>query len=149
MEKGHRKKIPREIKKLKGTIRPCRDDKPVLIPNKLDKFPDVPKDLKGPGEIYYVEQGNALFKLGLINEYNLATFVTICYLITKVDFFQKKMDRSKSTSDISLYARLYLQFQQSLRITSSEFGLTPASAGKIFIPKKEEPKPFDDFMNDK
>jgi hypothetical protein len=146
MIKGHRKKIPRKIKELKGTLQPCRDDKGMELPVSLNSLPPAPRELKGNGLIYYTEQGNKLFNLGLINEYNLATFITICFLISKVDFFQKKLDGAKSTSDISMYARLYLQFQQSMRISSSEFGLTPASAKNLFIPKQEKKSDFESFM---
>jgi len=147
--KGHNKKIPRVIKKLKGTYQPCRDTSDAELPITLSNLPPAPGNLKAEGLIYYREQGNKLLSLGLVNEYNLILFVSICLLITKVEFLARKMNASKSTSDISLYGRLYLQFQQSLRISMSEFGLTPASISKIHIPKKEEPKPFDEFMNGK
>jgi hypothetical protein len=147
--RGHNKKIPKVIKELKGTVRKDRDSNQEILPAAIDKLPPAPKDLKAEGLTYYNEQGNKLLEFGLINEYNLPTFMTICFMITNVSKASRKLNMAKSQSDISACARVYLEFQKNLRLSMSEFGLTPASVSKIKLPKKEEKKPFTEFMNDK
>lgn len=145
--RGHQRSKPVEQKQLEGTFQPCRDADTPSIKSNLDQLPEAPKTLKREGLIYYNEQGNKLLNLGLLNEYNLSTFLTICFLITKVEYFAKKLNEAKDLRDISQYSNLYLKFQQSLRLTSSEFGLTPASVKNLNIPKSKEHKDgFEDYV---
>ena len=143
MPKGHNKAKPQVVKKLEGTYRPDRDKGSIDLPISLKGLPEAPKNLKGEGLIYYNEQGNKLLSVLLVSEYNLSLFVTICFLMSKVEYLARKMDETDNPSDIATYARLYLQFQQALRISMAEFGLTPASAGKVTMKKDDNRSDFE------
>lgn len=143
--RGHQRSKPVEQKQLEGTYQPCRDGETPQLRGNMDKLPPAPRSLKNEGLIYYNEQGNKLLNLGLLNEYNLSTFLSCCFLITKMEFFANKLNKAKDLRDISQYSSLYLKFQQAQRLTASEFGLTPAGLKNVRLPKEQKEK--DGFEN--
>jgi hypothetical protein len=147
--RGHNKKLPKVVKELKGTVRPCREKDNAAIEVYLDKMPPAPAELKKEGLSYYNDQGTKLLSMGLINEYNLGTFLSICFLLTKVSEVARKLNKAKDIRNEISYSRLYLEYQKSLRLSMSEFGLTPASQHKIRLPEKKKKDEFREFMNDK
>ena len=145
--RGHNRNKPKQLKELQGTVRKDRDGDLPDIKSDLSSLPPAPKTLKSEGLIYYNEQGNKLLNLGVLNEYNIIVFLNICFMITKLEYFARKMN-SASARDVGLYSGLYIKFQQSLRLSCSEFGLTPASLGKIKFPKKEKKSKLETYLNE-
>ena len=147
--RGHNRKKPAVLKKLEGTYQPCRDAGTVSLETLSTCIPKAPSILKKEGLEFYNNEGKRLFDLKLLNEYNLAAFVTICYMITKTFEIARKLEKLKDTRDILSYNRLYMDYQKNLRLSLSEFGLTPASLNKIRLPEQPKEDKFREFMNDK
>lgn len=146
--RGHNRKKPAELKQLQGTYQPCRDKESFALDRISSELPPAPKILKLEGLEYYNNEGKRLFNLGLLNEYNLAAFVTICYMVTKTFEIARKLEKLTDTRDIISYNRMYMEYQKNLRLSMSEFGLTPASVNKIKLPDKPKEDDFDDYQND-
>lgn len=149
--KGHNKRLPDKIKDLKGTLQPCRAlDLPKI--GNLVQLPKAPEFLKDEGLIYYQQQGNSYLNLGILNEYNIPLFLDICYYIMIKSICARKIVDLMESDDcderkVASWRRQFDTAQQNCRLSMTEFGLTPASEGKVHKPKEKEQSEFDKFMN--
>lgn len=148
MSRVGRKRKPVEIKKIQGTFRKDRDGNTPDLSKKLVSLPNPPKDLRGDGLLYYKNQGPKLLAIGLLTEFSITAFLSMCYILTRLSEITNRLSHVHSVSEEVTLSNLYLNYQRNLRLTLAEFGLTPASAGKVrlFEEKKDE---LDDFIKSK
>jgi len=142
-----RKIIPDELKKIRGTDQPCR-----LRPNSLKirdliNLPMVPRQLKGVSKDFYRSVGYTLLKTGILNSVNLQTFIELCFYVGLIHMYMDLMNIAITVEEFKDIQKLLTDAVRIRNILASEFGLTPASAGKIIQPKKEEKNRLDKFLN--
>ena len=115
---------PTELKLLEGNRghRPIPDDNPE--PKSMEAFPDPPEWLDDIAREEWTERGRELFDMGVLTSVDLPAFEFYCYLYSKA-----RQDPNN-------------QNLQQLRMYMNEFGITPASRGKLHIskPKKDKSK---------
>lgn len=145
MAKGRRLK-PTVIKDLQGTKRPDRDKGLQNLPaTNLVKLPPAPDYLTGHGLRYYNEQGRDYLSAGLLSAYSLPLFLSICQYISRIEIYSELLDKEKDLDQIIKLQRILNDTQKNLRLTMVEFGLTPASIGKIPKPVKDTESRLDKF----
>ncbi len=142
-----KKKLPAEIKRIRGTYQPCRDNLPKLPDNSLDRLPDPPEYLTGEGLIYYQQQGTQYLKLGVLNAYHLPLFVMACLYITRLSEYARQLNKNKDLDLTVKYQRLFNDSEKNLRLSLAELGLSPASWHKVAKEIKKEPTEFEKFFN--
>jgi hypothetical protein len=151
MDPGKRQK-PVQLKKLQGTVRKDRDsgkEEIVKAQGSLSKLPPAPKSLKGEGLVYYQEQGGKYLEFGILTDYNLPLFLAICLNMSRLFGYYRKIDKlpDYDIDNTLKYQRVINEVEKNLRINMCEFGLTPASIGKITLPKKDGKTQLQKFMS--
>ena len=115
---------PTALKLLEGNRghRTIPDDNPE--PEPVDIFPEPPEWLDLIAREEWNERGPQLFDMGVLTTVDLPAFEFYCYLYSK-----SKQDPNN-------------QNLQQLRMFMNEFGITPASRGKLHVskPKKDDSK---------
>src|SRR5512138_3254486 len=107
MSKG-RKQQPVQLKVLNGTYRKDRDSGKLIIENDDNyRLPEPPKILTDEGLKYYKKQGKNYLKLGILNEYNLPLFVSICFLLTRVTSYGRLINECIDVDKLVKYQRLF------------------------------------------
>lgn len=142
-----RKIIPDEIKRLKGTAQPCR-----MRPNSpkirdLVQLPEPHKSLKGEAKEIYLDTGQKLLQIGILNSVNLGTFVVYCFYLGLSLKYQSMLHEAEDIDSAGKIQRLYSDAVKNVRMMAVEFGITPSSAGKVTVPKKDEKSKLEQFLN--
>lgn len=153
-----RKKLPDQIKKLRGTDKPSRmnDTVPDMSINQL---PAAPAMLNRHGKRVYKSIGQYLLDVRILNEVNLAMFTAFCReygvyweaeesMKELSDRWEESFDRT-GNEKTSPSARQTIS-KESLRLAlkiAVEFGLTPASITNLVFEKKQK-KTIDDLLDD-
>jgi len=141
MSKG-RKKIPDQVKKLRGTDQPSR----MSGSDSIAPFPVLPKPpvmLNKHGVKVFKTLGQYLLNIGLLNEMNLMMFSSLCReygiyweaeenmktLESRYKTFTDKLGNKKTEiTAIHMISKEALKLSMKIAV---EFGLTPASISKI------------------
>jgi phage terminase small subunit len=154
MSRG-RKKQSDAILKIKGTFRKDREQKTIkLIP--FSGLPACPVWVNDTGKRIYCTQGPGLLNIKQLNEFNLSTFITYCQITGKLFELEKELEKLKNGSyskhdkesldRILALERLSTNLVKNIRSLASEFGLTPASAGRAFREPEKEPSKLEIYM---
>jgi P27 family predicted phage terminase small subunit len=148
MTKG-RKRIPDEIKRIRGTIKPSRVNE--TVPDMvIDRLPPAPLMLNKHGKKVYKTIGQYLLNVKVLNEVNLAMFAAFCReygvyweaeesMINISDRWEKVTDSLGNfrTSPNAKHTISKESLRNALKI-AVEFGLTPASISKIVFEKPKK-----------
>ncbi|MBN2480155.1 MAG: hypothetical protein JXB19_00310 [Bacteroidales bacterium] len=121
------KQIAQEIKQLHGT---ARRDRVAKHPEaeKLNELPAPPDNLTGRGLEFYMNQGPELLVMGLLNQFNLPLFRSICVYEMELEKLSVKIDRARNISDYQRYRKMFDDACQRQRLTMQEIGLTTVRA---------------------
>jgi len=120
---------PTALKLLEGNRghRTIPEDNPE--PEPVDTCPEPPEWLDLIAREEWNERGPQLFDMGVLTSVDLPAFEFYCYLYSK-----SKQDPNN-------------QNLQQLRMFMNEFGITPASRGKLHVTKsKRDDSPFDRYF---
>jgi phage terminase small subunit len=142
---------PTAIKKAQGTLRKDRvsENEPTYAIVKA--IPDAPEYFTERARNIYLTTGLDLINQGLLTTVSLPQFISYCYytaasmdlmkMINEQGYFQNfkgQRVQNQNVKTLTAYSALSRQF-------ASEFGLTPATSGKITVPGKKKSK-LDDFI---
>ena len=144
MSRGRPSK-PTQLKVLQGTFRKDRDDhgassaKPVGVPK-------CPAWLSKQAKKYWKEVGPELAKSGLISTLDGAAFATLCDSVGLYEEVTRKIESLEDLADTtpngmgiqSVCFQIRNKLIEQIRALSSDFGLTPVSAGKIKAPEQKQ-----------
>jgi len=97
-------------------------------PDKIEEFPEAPKDLDDIAKEEWRTLGPMLFEGGVLNKWNLRLFKEYCRLCSLCD---------KEPSS---------QNRQQMRLYINDLGLSPVTIGKLHIKKKKDDSKFGRFL---
>ncbi|QZE15365.1 P27 family phage terminase small subunit [Halosquirtibacter laminarini] len=138
----------REIKKLQGTLQPCRDKGPDVAFQKIIQWPPAPRELCTKGKKLYETTCSQLKLLGVLNEVNLAIVLAYATEMGKYFTTEKELARTKDNPTPRLQAvydkngtllkyirnpldKMASEYLDNARKMANELGITPASQHKI------------------
>ena len=150
-----RKKLPRALKALKGTLQPCRDNKNEPQPGISKQVPKPPKHIHGEARKLWLDLAPKLHECGLLTQADTIAFSLLCeahqiYRDAR-DIVEKegmvitvKDSRGVTVQKVHPAYRIESQWQQNFLKMAVEFGLTPASRGRINVKPltPEDDNPF-------
>ena len=137
-----RRRLPTVIKAAKGTLRADRTN-----PNEpeyilLHEIPDPPPYLSEAGRKVYFTTAAELQELGLLNAQNFSLFVGYCIQLSTYFHAREELAKSPLIIKSSLgepRANPYIKIANDSLMTAlkigAEFGITPATAGKVSTSK--------------
>jgi len=148
-----KKRLSDGVKKLRGTDQPCRmSGDTELAP--LDFLPEPPDYLTKEGKDFYNDLGNRLFHHGVINEFNVETFVI---LVSEISLYIKSMKLvnrqgsviGKMKPEINPNRKIAENAFKNIKSFCVEFGMTPSSFIKMAaIINQNKPKnPYEQFKH--
>lgn len=143
-----RKPLPTEIKRLKGTLRPCRENK--AEPKPFGVLGEPPDYLRPRAKEIW---RNVLSFLpdGMITAADSAVLETYCTMCAMREDLQRKVDKegavSEYTGKLNPNFRALKDCQVAIAQAGSELGLTPASRSKV-ARGFGDPSKDDDFTLD-
>lgn len=137
MTAGRRPK-PAQLKVLEGNFRKDRDNHGANEQRPIG-LPDCPKWLPRSAKKYWNEIGPQLEKAGLISVLDQAAFAAHCDSYGKFEEITRKLKTLEEMIDYtpqnyavqSVYFQIRNKLWDQVMKSSSEFGLTPAGAGKV------------------
>ena len=133
-----RKRIPTEVKQLKGTLRHVRqnDNEPEYI--LVREMPEPPEYLSEVGRSVYYSTAEELLKLGILSRVSLSIFVMYCAQVAINHEANMKIKKSGlvivdkgDNPKINPYVKVANDSLMAAVRIACEFGLTPASASKV------------------
>lgn len=140
--------MPTVIKRARGTLQPCRTN-----PNEPDyvlihEIPDPPEFLSEYGRKIYYSTAEELLKVNVLTKISLPVFIMYCTEISKYYEASQNLKKTSivyksSTSDpkVNPWQRVASETLGNIMRIATEFGLTPASSGKVnATPSKLDPK---------
>jgi len=140
-----RKKLPTEIKQLKGTLRADRQLKDEMKPAKIVDLPYPPEYLNDDGKKEWYNIIKEYHKLGMISKLDLSMLALYCNEISiYIEMVNKLRDKDRvmvfKNPDGSIKYAAQVPYQKiandalakALKI-ASEFGLTPSSRTRISV----------------
>ena len=155
MAKG-RKKVPDEVKKLRGTDQPCRKQNNVDKFDVLDNLPKV--KLAGTAKKIFKIVATELMCKQLLDNVGLDLLVAyaqemalysdmMCALRVEGYVIKKKVKEGVFTTSINPKRKLAESALANAQKLSSEFGFTPASRNRVMgmFSEKKEKDEFADF----
>lgn len=153
---------PTALKKLSGTYRPYRENANEPTPSMPAGVPNPPCWLSPTASDIWCDLAPKLFETrcltgsdlhSLANLANALAVVQECAATIAKDGMLVQSSRSAPRPHPAL--RMMKEFSQLAKILSVEFGLTPASRGRLNVPPQksaeelEEERKWDDFINDR
>jgi P27 family predicted phage terminase small subunit len=148
---GGRKRIPAELKRIKGTLRKDQEVEGAIQVNPIGELPKPPVWLSVIGKKYYFSIGKTLYFLGLLNGINIESFVSLCHWLSVFRMAEKEIrkegrvlhgttkDGSK-TSIVNPNHKISIDAFQMAKGLMGEFGMTPATQSKIISQLTAKPK---------
>lgn len=154
-----RKKLPTEIKQLKGTLRADREIKDAMNPTKIIDLPYPPEYLNEDAKKEWYVIIKEYHKLGMISKLDLGILGLYCNEISiYIEMTNKLRDKDRvmvfKNPDGSIKYAAQVPYQKiandalakALKI-ASEFGLTPSSRTKISTGQiTDNEDPFLEFL---
>jgi len=148
-----RNQIPREIKKLQGTLQKCRDTGLITNGELLISAPDAPAWLTDQAKEIYADTCNDLLTMKMLTNTNIRLIISYSNFLAKHLDIEEQLANQGIMSNIVTFrdskgeinkiqvnalAKISMDsFVQSMKI-ATEFGLTPASKGRV--PRIEKPQ---------
>lgn len=141
-----RKALPTEVKRLKGTLRPCRVNP--LEPKPTDDIGDPPPYMSELAKKHWHQTLKNLPK-GVIKKCDSAIFESFCNACAMREMLQQKVDKYGMASDskVSGWFNALMKAEALLAKTGSELGLSPSSRQKVAQGYGDPTNP-DDFTMD-
>lgn len=149
-----RKKIPDELKALRGTDQPCRMEKTATTTSALTTLPKT--GLKGTAKKVFILVATELMNKGLLDIICLDLVVAYCREMALYHDTMRDLETEGYTIEVETkngtmtiinpkrkIAESALSAAKSL---ASEFGLTPASRNRVSV-MLTDTKPKDDFID--
>jgi len=136
-----RKRVPQELKIVRGTYQPCRDPRGgEKISNALQNVPRVPSGLRDEGKKLWQRLTAYLVEVGILLEHHIPLLQIVCM---EYQVYWDANSRLASGKRIKLEERRELRLlkngaYQNFRMLLLEFGLTPSAAEKIPKPGKKK-----------
>lgn len=141
-----RKALPTEVKRLKGTLRPCRMNP--LEPKPTDDIGDPPAYMNELAQKYWRQVLKTIPK-GVVKKCDSAVFESFCNALAMREKLQKSVDKYGMVSEnkVSGHLNALMKVEALLSKTGSELGLTPSSRQKVAQGYGDPTNP-DDFTVD-
>jgi P27 family predicted phage terminase small subunit len=155
-----RKQIPNEIKKMNGTLRPCRDKSADLKPS-MEIGLEAPEDLNEWGQKLWTEIFTEYGKVGLITRVDLGSLHSLCSwygifreaedivrgkgLEVEEDVYSKDGQVVGTKTITNPMIMVMDKAQKNYLAMAKEFGVTPSSRAALSFETKKESDPFSDF----
>lgn len=133
-----RKRVPTVIKQARGTLQPCRTN-----PNEPDyvlahDIPDPPDFLSEYGRKVYYSTAEELLRVNVLTNISLPVFIMYCTEMSKYYEASQQLKKTSvvyksSSSDpkVNPWQRVASDTLNNIMRIATEFGITPASAGKV------------------
>lgn len=168
---GGRPRIPDELKKLKGTLQPCRVNKDA--PTTAPGMPEIPSGLTGIAKKKFVELAKELSQMKVITTHdkhileqvskefelfkNLEKAIKkdgLFYHGTRVEKEYGESEDGKIVKSTTLHSKIRThpglaarnQAWANIMKGLQECGLTPSTRSKLKVVQKEEKNPFAAFL---
>ncbi len=134
---GVRRKKPTALKVLQGTARPDRC--PANEPKPKPIAPEPPAWLDRTGKATWRKYAPMLERLGLLTEADGESLAAYCAAVSRYVAATKRLKKvtRENPDDIEAIRKAEISVEkaeQSMRLLSNEFGLTPASRARINLP---------------
>lgn len=141
-----RKALPTEVKRLKGTLRPCRVNP--LEPKPTDDIGDPPEYMSERAQHFWYEVLKNMPK-GVVKKCDSAIFESFCNALAMREKLQKMVDKygAVDSGKVSGALNALMKVEALLAKTGSELGLTPSSRQKVAQGYGDPTNP-DDFTMD-
>lgn len=144
------------MKKLKGTDQPARMKGEMELPV-ISKLPPAPSWFNSFGKKIYSEKGRLMIGLGLLNVVNFELFVAYVNQLgihfEAEEYLSKGLryddleSKAGNYSVVKAYQKISNDALKMAKSLGAEFGLTPAAATRVHLPKKETKDEFEQFLN--
>jgi P27 family predicted phage terminase small subunit len=135
-----RKALPRELKLLRGTLRADREprESPIPVGNV-----SPPRWLRGAALREWRRLAPTLVELRILRPTDRAAFIALCVAVGEFEETVRETSSSASLFDSGKVRRApdlprLLKLAETIRSLGGEFGLTPASRGRLALPGDEE-----------
>ena len=141
-----RKALPTEVKRLKGTLRPCRVNP--LEPKPTDDIGDPPEYMSERAKHFWYEVLKNMPK-GVVKKCDSAIFESFCNALAMREKLQTMVDKygAVDSGKVSGALNALMKVETLLAKTGSELGLTPSSRQKVAQGYGDPTNP-DDFTMD-
>jgi len=141
-----RKPIPDQIKKLKGTFQPCRSRPNALKIRDIINLPEPPRYIQGVAKDLYMNSGLTLLEKGILNSLNLAMFISFCFAVGELHKLEQDIVECRDIEKRAKVLRTWNDLARNVKAWGTEFGLTPASSGKVVMKEKFEKSKMDEYL---
>ena len=149
-----RKKLPRNLKLIRGTLQKCRDNpnEPVIAPT--SDVPDPPPNLPPLAKECWVELAPTLHGMGVLTPLDLWAFETLCctyanWRQAKADVDQFGISYTNAKGQLRKHPAVTMMNSSERNLTAwlSEFGMTPAARKglRMPMPGQEGDNPWSKF----
>lgn len=158
MSKG-RKRLPDQIKELRGTERLCRKKEDSVKIESATKMPPSPKILNKHGRRFWRNVGKMAIDLGLLHPANMGNFQLLSSEYGVYVEAQENMNKISDMIDtgtdkqgnkftkVTAYRKISEKAFTNYMRMSVEFGLTPASVSNVLMtPKEKQADPMGEFL---
>ena len=151
MPRGGGNALPSAVKRLRGTARRCRarnEPQPKAV------TPRVPRDLPPGARKYWKKQAPRLARLGLLTELDLDSLREWCMCRAFEDQANETLAREGLLIPVggertglkkNPAAQLSRDFGQRAAQIAAQFGMTPASRGRLSVPEPTQGDVVDDL----
>lgn len=140
------KPLPTAIKAARGTLQKCRTnpDEPQLA---APSSQDPPKDLKGAGRRYWLDNVGELVEKGVLRDVDLAVFESCCRA------WSMKMNLERQVARVGLAGAIATGLLGALhkwtalhKQLGAEVGLSPSSRSGVKAIEKKQPGKLEQFL---
>lgn len=141
-----RKALPTEVKRLKGTLRPCRTNP--FEPKPTDDIGEPPEYMSARAKEFWRETLKNMPK-GVVKKCDSAVFESFCNALAMREKLQTMVDKygAVESGKVSGALNALMKVEALLAKTGSELGLTPSSRQKVAQGYGDPTNP-DDFTMD-
>ena len=142
-----RKPVPRQLKLLRGTLKPSRD-RGELPGEQLQRLPKAPSRLGKAAQRYWRELGRRLVRLGVLRDVDLVAFELLCDWLGRAEEIRVELDRLPQEERYLMKTRggrihplvkVLQQVETEATRLLVEFGLTPSARQRVSaLPTRNE-----------
>lgn len=141
-----RTKTPTNIKKLRGTLQPCRTIKLEVVFDELESA-KAPDELDEEGKKEWDRIFPILKSRGLITKVDYQMLLNYCFIVSRMKYVRGKILNEdiiyyemnaamQKVPKVNKYITAYKDFFSQMVALSARFGFSPADRTKINLPKQ-------------
>ena len=142
-----RKPTPTALKKMRGTVQPCRSNKKEIDIGPVTQLPYAPRWFTPTQSKIYKTKGDQLKVMGLLTSLDFELFISFCkeygdYIDTATQLNKIPLASFMNEADDYIFKRISKINRESWersKALASEFGFTPSARAKMAMPGNDDP----------